>query len=109
MPCGNGQVTPTVVAPYPTVFDTIIPDHVQRVREMAANGAYRKDPQSENWIDLAVPGSPNSTRSLVPCGAIVVPGPVQVGGISMLPCTVDRYRCTRCSGDPGFSVLPVTR
>ena len=39
---------------YPGAFDAVTPDHVHRVRTMAATSSYRKDPQADNWIGKAV-------------------------------------------------------
>jgi hypothetical protein len=45
--CGNGQETPTLAAwNYPSAFDTITVEHMHRVRALAAEGTYRKDPRS---------------------------------------------------------------
>jgi hypothetical protein len=55
--CANGQDTPTVVPwTYPNVFDQVTIDHVTRIRTIAAEGAYRKDPRSKEgpWIGEAV-------------------------------------------------------
>src|SRR5215831_5020150 len=51
VPCKNGEDTPTVVSwKYPNVFDQVTPDHVARVRTIAASGSYRKDSRSGDWI-----------------------------------------------------------
>lgn len=53
--CANGEYTPTVAAwAYPNLFDAVTPDHMHRVRAMAAAGSYRKDSRSEDWIGRAV-------------------------------------------------------
>jgi hypothetical protein len=39
---------------FPGAFDDITPDHMHRVRTMAAEGAYRKDSRAGNWIGIAV-------------------------------------------------------
>lgn len=53
--CANGQDTPVVLPwNYPSPFDSITVEHMHRVRAMAAAGSYRKDPQADNWIGLAV-------------------------------------------------------
>jgi hypothetical protein len=55
VPCANGEDTPTVTSwAFPGAFDGVTPDHMRRVRAMAAEGNYRKDPRAENWIGLAV-------------------------------------------------------
>ena len=51
----NGDAVAVVTAwKYPSPLDTITPAHMRRVREMAAEGAYRKDARSDDWIGLAV-------------------------------------------------------
>jgi hypothetical protein len=53
--CANGEHTPVVLPwKFPGPFDTVTPDHMHRVREMARTGAYRRDPQAGDWIGLAV-------------------------------------------------------
>jgi hypothetical protein len=53
--CKNGEDTPTVVSwKYPNVFDQVTTDHVTRIRAIAAEGRYRKDPRSEDWIGRPV-------------------------------------------------------
>jgi hypothetical protein len=55
VPCANGEDTPTVAAwTYPNAFDAVTPEHVHRVRTMAAEGNYRKDSRAEDWIGRAV-------------------------------------------------------
>jgi hypothetical protein len=55
VPCSNGEDTPTVVAwTYPSVFDQVTPDHVARIRTIAASGSYRKDSRSADWIGRPV-------------------------------------------------------
>jgi hypothetical protein len=55
VPCANGEDTPTVTAwTYPNAFDAVTPEHVHRVRTMAAEGSYRKDSRAEDWIGRAV-------------------------------------------------------
>jgi hypothetical protein len=39
---------------YPSALDQITPDHMYRVRRMAAEGEWRKDARSEDWIGRAV-------------------------------------------------------
>ena len=45
-----------VVVPwrFPQPFDSVTPDHMRTVRDMARDGAYRADPQSPDWIGRAV-------------------------------------------------------
>jgi isoleucyl-tRNA synthetase len=50
MPC----MTAPLISAHPSVFDAVTPEHMQRVRAMAAEGSYRKDSRSENWIGRAV-------------------------------------------------------
>jgi len=53
--CQNGEDTPTVVAwKYPNAFDQVTPDHVNRIRTIAATGKYRKDSRAEDWIGKPV-------------------------------------------------------
>ena len=53
--CANGQDTPTVIAwTFPSAFDEVTVDHMHRVRAMAAEGSYRKDSRSDDWIGNAV-------------------------------------------------------
>jgi 5S rRNA maturation endonuclease (ribonuclease M5) len=55
VPCANGEHTPTVESwSYPNAFDTVTPEHVHRVRTMAAEGHYRKDSRAKDWIGRAV-------------------------------------------------------
>jgi hypothetical protein len=55
VPCANGQDSPIVVPwKFPGALDQITVDHMHRVRTMAAEGAYRKDTQSDDWIGRAV-------------------------------------------------------
>jgi hypothetical protein len=55
VPCANGEDSPTVASwTYPSAFDKVTPDHMHRVRAMAAGGQYREDPQAANWIGIAV-------------------------------------------------------
>ena len=39
---------------FPQPFDNVTPDHMRKVRAMAAEGSYRADPQSPDWIGGAV-------------------------------------------------------
>jgi hypothetical protein len=39
---------------YPSPLDRITPDHMRRVRQMAAEGNFRKDARSDDWIGRAV-------------------------------------------------------
>jgi hypothetical protein len=51
----NGDAVAVVTAwKYPSPLDQITPNHMRRVRQMAAEGAYRKDARSDDWIGLAV-------------------------------------------------------
>jgi hypothetical protein len=53
--CDNGEYTPVITSwTYPNAFDSVTPAHMHRVRDMAANGNYRKDPQADNWIGNTV-------------------------------------------------------
>jgi hypothetical protein len=55
VPCANGESTPTVEAwTYPNAFDVVTPEHMHRMRKMAAEGHYRKDSRAEDWIGRAV-------------------------------------------------------
>jgi hypothetical protein len=55
VPCPNGEDTPTVEPwTFPTAFDSVTTDHMHRVRAMAGNGKYRKDPRADDWIGNAV-------------------------------------------------------
>jgi AAA domain len=55
VPCANGEHTPTVESwSYPNAFDAVTPEHMHRVRTMAAEGRYRKDSRAEDWIGRAV-------------------------------------------------------
>jgi 5S rRNA maturation endonuclease (ribonuclease M5) len=55
VPCANDEHTPTVTAwTYPNAFDAVTPEHMRRVRTMAADGRYRKDSRAEDWIGRAV-------------------------------------------------------
>src|SRR5262249_52954537 len=57
VPCSNGQDPPTVVPwTYPNAFDQVTPDHISRIRTIAADGSYRKDSRSKDdpWIGEAV-------------------------------------------------------
>ena len=55
MPCANGQDTPTVLlVKFPDALDQVTVDHMHRVRAMAAEGNYRKDVQSSDWIGRAI-------------------------------------------------------
>jgi hypothetical protein len=55
VPCANGEHTPTVTAwTYPNAFDAVTPEHMHRMRTMAAEGKYRKDSRAEDWIGRAV-------------------------------------------------------
>lgn len=55
VPCANGEHTPTVTAwTYPNAFDAVTPEHMHRVRAMAAASRYRKDARAEDWIGHAV-------------------------------------------------------
>jgi hypothetical protein len=60
VPCANGEDTPTVTSwTFPGAFDDVTPDHMRRVRAMAAEGNYRKDSRAENWIGRADPPPSN--------------------------------------------------
>jgi RecA-family ATPase len=51
----NGDAVAVVTAwKYPALLERIKPDHMRRVRQMAAEGAYRKDARSDEWIGHAV-------------------------------------------------------
>ncbi len=51
----NGDAVAVVTAwKYPSPLDRITPDHMRKVREMAAEGDWRKDARSEDWIGRAV-------------------------------------------------------
>jgi hypothetical protein len=51
----NGDAVAVVTAwKYPSPLDRITPDHMRKVRQMAAEGEWRKDARSEDWIGLAV-------------------------------------------------------
>jgi len=51
----NGDAVAVVTAwEYPVALDRITTAHMHRVRQMAADGNWRKDPQSEDWIGCAV-------------------------------------------------------
>src|SRR5262249_61831634 len=72
VPCANGEPTPTVEAwTYPSAFDAVTPEHMHRVRTMAAKGRYRKDSRAEDRIgrpvadvlDLAPPDQPDRTHA----------------------------------------------
>ena len=53
--CANGQDSPTVTAwTFPSAFDDVTVDHMHQVRAIAAEGNYRKDSRSEDWIGHAV-------------------------------------------------------
>jgi hypothetical protein len=39
---------------YPQPFDNGTTDHMHKLREMAGTGSYRADPQSRDWIGVAV-------------------------------------------------------
>lgn len=55
VPIANGEAVGAVVPwKYPGVFDDVTTAHLTRVRLMAANGDYRADPQSPDWIGRAV-------------------------------------------------------
>jgi 5S rRNA maturation endonuclease (ribonuclease M5) len=51
----NGDQVGVVEAwDYPDPMSRITPDHMRKVRDMAAVGQYRKDPRSDDWIGRAV-------------------------------------------------------
>ena len=53
--CPNGEDSPVVVPwKYPNAFDSITVEHMRKVREMAAQGRYRKDSQAADWIGRAL-------------------------------------------------------
>jgi hypothetical protein len=53
--CANGDHTPTATAwTYPNAFDAVTPEHMHRMRTMAAEGKYRKDSRAEDWIGRGV-------------------------------------------------------
>jgi hypothetical protein len=53
--CDNGEYTPVITSwTYPNAFDSVTPAHMNRVRDMAANGNYRKSEQAKDWIGYAV-------------------------------------------------------
>jgi hypothetical protein len=55
VPCVNDEHTPTVESwTYPNAFDAVTPEHMRRVRTMAAEGRYRKDSRAEDWIGRAI-------------------------------------------------------
>jgi hypothetical protein len=51
----NGDAV-AVVTPwkYPSPLEQITPDHMRSVRQIAAEGAYRKDARSDDWIGYVV-------------------------------------------------------
>jgi hypothetical protein len=51
----RGEYTPVITSwTYPSAFDGVTPAHMHRVRDMAANGNYRKSDQAKGWIGYAV-------------------------------------------------------